>query len=316
MTTPARAGLLGQDRGDPFSEKHWEQLRALSLGSYRFVLPRGWEVSAYLIAHERGQLQFQRRDAFVAQLDWRVVTATPDQPRIMRAIDARCGESGRATDGDTLHTVARGAWLIGEGGGRRMHASLFQSSTGVLLHWTFASSGHENGVGPHELLDSYAPNHGAPRPFELFGVRVQLPSTCAFVRVRAEPCDVSVQWTVGTTGHLQARRMGMDRVILGDRSLASLAALLLHRDGARVERTEERPWLGLPGVRATFSRRAERGLDTLVGRPHQGEAQLWHDQDEGRIYALTQWGRGHDGRVPFEGMWGPPAATSDAGARA
>ena len=43
-------------------------------------------------------------------------------------------------------------------------------------------------------------------------------------------------------------------------------------------------------MRTSFDRRGQKGMEKLVGGWWPGEAWIWHDADEGRLYAVEQVG--------------------------
>ena len=273
---------------------HLERIRALSWHTFSFTLPAGWEVTAYLLDENDGQLQLYEREHFRGQLVWRKTSKSPDQARILTEIHRRHLDKEvpeRAKSFTALTTRQVGDFLFGYAqDGEPCQASLYQPETKTLVQWVFPEHGDEQLARIEPLLRSYRRNDDDVRRWELFGVSVVLPQELAFSEMTPEPANVAI--TFESKRHLTvvARRLGMVGETLRTITLPQLHRLLLRRAGARIVSTEDREIRGCPGVYTRYERRGERRLEQLSGRYWRGEGFLWHDQHEGRIYGLEQIG--------------------------
>jgi hypothetical protein len=273
---------------------HLERIRALSWHTFSFTLPRGWEVTAYLLDENDGQLQLYDRKNFRAQLVWRKTPKPPDESRILNEIHRRHLQKEhpeRAESFAGLTTRRVGDFLFGFSiEGEPCQASLYQSETKMLVQWVFPELGEAQLEPIEALLRSYRSNHDEIRRWEMFGVRVALPKELALREMVPVPANVAV--TFESKHHLAviARRIGMVEETLRVVTLPQLHRTLLRRTGGRILASEERVIRGCPGVHTLYERRGERRLEQLAGGYWKGEAFLWFDQREGRIYGLEQVG--------------------------
>jgi hypothetical protein len=273
---------------------HLQRIRALSWHTFSFTLPLGWEVTAYLLDEHDGQLQLYERERFRGQLVWRKTPKRPDESRIMTEIHRRHLQKElpqRAETFTELSTRRVGDFLLGYAiEGEPCQASLYQPETKMLVQWVFPELGEDELAVVEPLLRSYRTNDAAIRRWELFGVGIGLPRELAFSEMAPEPANVAI--TFESKRHLTvvARRIGMVGETLRTITLAQLHRALLRRGGARIVSSEDREIRGYPGVYTIYERRGERRLEQLAGRYWKGEAFLWHDEHEGRIYGLEQIG--------------------------
>jgi hypothetical protein len=280
---------------------HLERIRALSWHTFSFTLPLGWEVTAYLLDENDGQLQLYERKQFRGQLVWRKIPKPPDEPRILNEIHRRHLEKehpDRAGGFGGLATRSVGDFLFGYSReGEPCQASLYQQSTKMLVQWVFPELGEHELEMIEPLLESYRPNDQEVRRWEMFGVRVALPKELAFSEMAPAPANVAVTFESKRQLAVVARRIGMVEETLRSVTLPQLHRTLLRRTGGRIVSCEEREIRGCRGVYTSYERRGERRLEQLTGRYWQGEAFLWWEQREGRIYGLEQVGPKHAKRL-------------------
>jgi len=278
----------------PTPAPHLERIRALSWHTFSFTLPLGWEVTAYLLDENDGQLQLYERERFRGQLVWRKTPKKPDEARIMTEIHRRHLEKEhpeRAKTFTDLTTRQVGEFLLGCAiEGEPFQASIYQPETKMLVQWVFPELGDDDLAVAQSLLQSYRRNDDIVRRWELFGVGVALPRELAFSEMAPQPANVAI--TFESKRHLAvvARRIGMVSETLRAITLPQLHRTLLRRAGARIVSSEEREISGCPGVYTLYERRGERRLEQLTGRYWKGEAFFWHDEREGRLYGLEQVG--------------------------
>ncbi len=272
-----------------------ERIRRLSWRGFSFTLPLWWEITGHHFANDEGQFQFYERVRPRGQLVWRTVPQTPDQPRILDEVHRRFLAKAAPADASVfaaLSTSVVGQFLFAwHRPGLPAYASLYQHSTRTLLQWIFPE--HDEAFAASTLLpllESFRPNHAWPRRHELFGVSLQLPEPFAFEAISPEPANVAITFETAKDLHLTARRIGLDRAVLAGLDLAGLHRRLLSRARSRVMSSQPVEFRGLRGVRTAFERRGERRMEMLTGAWWPGDAWMWHDPTEGRIYAIEQVG--------------------------
>ncbi|MBA2481643.1 MAG: hypothetical protein H0V44_13340 [Planctomycetes bacterium] len=274
---------------------HLQRLRHLSWEGFSFVLPPGWEITAYSLDAKNGQFQFFERGTFRAQLVWRKVPKAPDLPRILNEIHRRQLEKdapGSSKSFSTLEFAQIGRFLVGhDRPGLPCQASLFQPDRGLLIQWVFPSYDPGDFITSWmPLLDSFAPNDAAEMRWELFGLSLRLPRSMTFEEITPDPANVALSFETRKHAKLVARRMGLPTIVLAGTSLARVHARILERAGSRILSCEDLSMDGHRAVRTRFDRRGMKGMEKLVGGWWPGDAWIWHDEIEGRIYAIEQFG--------------------------
>jgi hypothetical protein len=274
---------------------HLERLRALSWSTFSLTLPPGWEVTAYQLDERAGRFQFHQRAEPRGEVSWRQVKGRPDEGRIMSEVHRRwlAREAPAEVAGFAGMRLSRvGDFTVGiHRHGAPAQASLYQPETRLLLQWLLPDHDEERfarEVVP--LLESYRSNLAWPRRWQLFGLGLRLPETFVFDALKPLPANVTVVFETKKNLRLTARRLGLDREMLAGTDLGLLHRRLLMKDGAKVLRNAATEVRGHPAVRTEFERRGESRMETLTGRWWPGEAWMWHDRAEGRIYALEQVG--------------------------
>jgi hypothetical protein len=283
---------------------HLERIRHLSWPGFSFLLPLGWETTAYRLGEPGGQLELSERTTPRAQLTWRAVAAVPDQKRILNEIqrrnldpkDKKRVETFAGLDFENVGELVFGSGKPGE----IAQASVFVEEKKLLVQWVFPAYEVDHRSAICELLRSLRPNDGDLVRFELFGIRVALPKTYAYAAIAPQPANVAFTFETKKDMTLVARRIGMTREVLRATDLGRLVRTFIRRGAGRVLEVEERSVLGFPGVFAKFDRRGQRGFEKLTGRWWPGEAWLWHDTIEDRIYGLEQLGPQKQPRAELE----------------
>jgi hypothetical protein len=283
---------------------HLERIRHLSWPGFSFVLPLGWEIAAYRLDALRGQIELSERTTARGQLSWRVVPAVPDQKRILNEIHRRNldpKDKKRVETFSGLDFDKAGDFLFGfEREGEIAQASLFVPEQKLLVEWVFPAYEKARLPAIRELLRSSRRNDGELVRWELFGIRALLPRTHTYASIDPQPANVAITFETKKDMTLVLRRIGMTREVLSSTSLGRLVRTFIRRGAGRVLEVEERSVLGYAGVFAKFDRRGQRGFEKLTGRWWPGEAWLWHDTDEDRIYGLEQVGPAKRSRVDLE----------------
>jgi hypothetical protein len=288
--------------------RHLARLRALAMPGFACELPVAWEVTAYRLPADpradvkldgglkEGRLHVHQRENPVAQCTWRRYGKAPDVATTMIEV-ARKAPGGMAPDKPApLPRPAAGDFLsMDHADGARQFARYFAdqdpSGAGFLLHWFIPAGTPVPEAEATALLASHRANRGDTRQWSLFGITVTAPAAFAFARVDTRGAAVAFELVDRKGLHLRAWRMPLAEFTLAATDgPAGVLRQILHSHGARGIGAGNQTVRGRPGARAAFSRSAKSGIEGIFARWHPGEAWLWHDQDEGRIYALEQWG--------------------------
>lgn len=263
----------------------------LAWHGFAFDLPDGWEITAYRLPPERGELRFHERLVDRGQLTWVRMPARPDLEGLARdIIDRQLRSAGRPQVGAEVER--HGPWTVARAGrGEPFQAVAWVGHDSRLLHWTFpAWEGGGEERAWRRLLASFSADSGDERVWSMFGAGVRTPRRFAPVELEARPGAVRFELADPAGVSITARRLGMARVLLAERSLSAWARRSLFADRARVEQVQETIRDGHPAVRATFTVIGERTLDRVAWRRWPGEAWWWHDEKANRIHALEQVG--------------------------
>ena len=273
---------------------HLERIRALSWHTFSFTLPLGWEVTAYLLDENDGQLQLYERERFRGQLVWRKTPKRPDEARIMTEIHRRHLEKEHPERAKTFtHLTTRhvGDCLLGCGlEGEPFQASVYQPETKMLVQWVFPELGDDQLAVVESLLRSYCRNDDVVRRWELFGVGVGLPRELAFSEITPQPANVAIALREQATprGGSASCRNG-ERDLCASITLPQLHRALLRRSGARIVSSESARSAAVPAF--TRSTSAAGNADWRAHRPVlEGEAFLGTTNAKDAFYGLEQVG--------------------------
>jgi len=272
----------------------------LAWHGFSFVLPDGWEITAYRLDPRRGEFRFHQRLVDRAQLTWVRMVGRPDIEGLARDItDRQLRSAGRDKVG--AEVVRHGPWLVA----RAARGEPFQALTWIahdqrLLHWTFpAWEGDDADMPWRTLLHSLTADPGDTLRWEIFGTAVMLPRRFAPVEVDARPGVVRIEYADSAGVSVTVRRFGLARSLLAERQLSSWLRRSLFADKGRIDQVQETVRAGCPAVRAAFSLIGERTFDRVAWRRWPGEAWWWHDEVRNRILAIEQVGPPKAPRVEF-----------------
>jgi len=161
-----------------------------------------------------------------------------------------------------------------------------------LLRWIF------DPVGPDcpraeawaPLLSSFRPNHGPWRDYALAGLTFRLPEDYELETMNVLPANVMMAFESRQRGRVTVRRWGLPERILNGATLDRFHTRVLSAVGAVVREARIASVRGMDGAILRYEERGEHHMDRFMGRLWEGEAYLWHNREERRLYAFEQAG--------------------------
>lgn len=272
----------------------------------QFHVPADWEVTAYSAASSQGRLEFASREGLQGQVSWEPCRGAPDIEATMVAFlhrNAPGADAAQAIGRQHLHVGRAGRFVTG-----RCRDDLpFQAMCHLpeqerLLRWVFPQAGTERVHAVCEpVLRSFEPNGGPEREYALFGLRFRLPAEFSVADMTILPANVMIACESPAGVRVTFRRWGLPEVVLGTRGLPDFYVWLLDAMGARVTDIRGAKILGHDGAQAVFDQRGDHQVDRFLGRGRRGgEARIWFNREEQRIYAFEQIGPRGAARLDFE----------------
>lgn len=257
-------------------------------------IPADWEVTAYAVEPRIGRLEFSNRHGYQAMLSWEPCRHEPDRQTTMRTFleHLRPGAEAPARDAP-LHTATAGSFLLGWGErGTPAQALAYRPDQKTLLRWVF-EDGSPEAVSTRwrPLLESVQPNDGPWCAYALFGLNFRLPADFVIEEMNTLPANVRICFEGRHRRRATFRRWGMPAIVLQHKGLTTFYRDLLHAQGCRGLTLDACRLNGMEAVQATYSQRGEHQMDRIMGRDWEGgQATLWLNPDEQRLYSFEQIG--------------------------
>jgi hypothetical protein len=268
--------------------------RKIAWHHFKFRVPSDWEVTAYSLEDRVGRLEFSTREGFQAVVSWEPCKREPDSRTMMIAFlqrNAPGAEQGTSATVRDLDTVHIGRFFVGyhsEDG--PCQAMYYLKDAKKLIRWVFRSSEkrlREKTCAP--VLESFEPNGGAEREYAIFGLDFVLPEEFKLEDMNALPANVMMAFESGSRARAIFRRWGMPEVVLGGKSLVGFYPAFLKVQGCVVNDSEETEVAGMKAAKVRYRERGQHHMDKFMGRYwDNGEALLWHNEGEKRLYAFEQ----------------------------
>jgi len=162
----------------------------------------------------------------------------------------------------------------------------------ILLRWVFP---HAEPTFLAEVAEpicrSFRGNAGPWREFAIFGLALRLPAAFALEDMNALPANLMMAFENRRQGRVVCRRWGLPEVVLRGLPLAEFYCNFLRHQGCHDLQAVAATVGGHAAVRTSFSQRGQYQMDRFMGRLwRQGQAVLWFDSREKRLYACEQIG--------------------------
>ncbi len=272
-------------------------MQAIAWHHFACDIPAAWEPARYAIEERAGRIEFVDRRHACAVVSWEPCAREPDRRTTMLAyLRARvlATRSGRAFAPEGFHAAETGIFLAGRHDDLpQVQALAWLPETRVLLRWIFDSAQADGRLAPwlDDVLRSYRPNEGALRLYRLFGLHVRLPAQYQIERMAVYPANVMIAFEGRDKRRVTCRRWGLPEHLLGGQPLTTFYSRILAADGAAVRRVESARVGRHEACRLRYDQRPVHQMERFFGRGWKnGEALLWHDREEARLYACEQIG--------------------------
>lgn len=287
-------------------------VRPFAWNSFQFEIPADWEVTGYRVEEADGRFEFSTRHGFQAAVSWEPCKVF-DPVAALQARPRPPGKGARAPSATSPVTVREaGPFRLGvpSGSGEPCQAVCHLADPKQLLRWVFADASDaavERCWRP--LLATFHPNAGPMRRIAAFGLDVRLPMGYALQDLTALPAHVAMTFEAATKARLTVRRWGLPERVLDGKSLEGFLTILLQVRGCRPGSPRATTFRGCPAVTTEYEQRPEHRLEAMLGRAWtHGEAWLWHNEAEQRLYACEQIGPESAARPAVADVFGGPAA--------
>lgn len=269
----------------------WHHLRTL--------VPGDWEATAYSVEDRAGRVEFGTRLGLMACVGWEPCAHEPDRHTTMVAFLRRnvLGEkAGRAFGSDALRTASVGAFLVGwaeEGG--PCQALAFCAARKKLVRWIFEPSSRTDAswvASVRPILEAFDFNEGERAEYQLHGLHAVLPREFLIEDMVVLPANVMMSFeNVVDKRRATFRRWGLPDVVLAGAGLDAFHASILRTGGCTVQEATACRVNGMEACRSLYEAPREHHMDRFMGRRWpRGEAVVWHDRVERRVYAFEQVG--------------------------
>jgi hypothetical protein len=267
----------------------------LAWHTFKFDIPDEWEVTRYSIAEPVGRFEFSTRDGSMGRLSWERTKRFPDEERMLTEYHRRYlqrFDEDEVKDFSGIKTQRIGEFLVGyRNTGEPCQAVAHLEDERVVLMWVFPeykASRMKKVWKP--MLESFKPNRGKLQEWAAFGLRCRLPVGFDIERCTCNPADTWIEFQHRNMHRIDFHRWGLPRELLYGRSLEEFAREILRGSGVRVLTCEPKPWRGMESLFMTTESKGTKGMDKLFSSMWRGEARVWHDTKEKRIYAYIQAG--------------------------
>jgi len=262
---------------------------------FKFQIPVEWEITAYSVEDRAGRLEFSTRKGFQALVGWQPCDEVPGVETMMLSFlrgNVSNFERAKQVSILNLKTHREGIFLTSHAGdGLPFQAVCHLESPKKLVHWVFDSYDERvAGETWTPILRSFEPNEGDIAQYAIFGLNFRLPRDYALEDMTVLPANVMIAFeSAKTKARATFRRWGTPDLVLQGRPLEEFYPWFLRAQGCRVGSVQKSMIADMEAIKASYERRGEHQMDRFMGRPWKnGEASLWHDKNEMRIYCFEQ----------------------------
>ena len=258
-------------------------------------IPDDWECTHFNTEAMRGRLQFNTRNGIQATLHWRIFKHNIDEVRMINEVHKRHLEKNEPEHFMRfmeLQQYNRGGFIFAHDiPGQLAHATHFDQENKIHLHWVFPNYTEERARDIfNPILESYRENVGDTRRWSLYGIKGTLPNTYGPIEIEPIPANVNIIFEVPKHHHVHLRRLGLPDIIMNGNSLFGFYGNFQKKLRRRVTAKKEFTFHGMEAVELEIEQRGEFAMDKLAGRWWRGNATIWHNKEEQRLYTFEQIG--------------------------
>lgn len=263
----------------------------------RVVVPHDWEVTAYSVEDRIGRMDFGTREGLKATLSWEPCQREPDRLSTMKTFIKNNILRTKSNAGlDMVHTEEVGAFIIGWMDDSRVpcQALAYDKKTQHLVMWVFEGERtqkyRENTI--KGILNSFDFNDDDLCEYSLYGIHCLLPREYKIEDIVTMPANVMMLFeNEKSMRRVVFRRWGMAKMLRGNNSLYDFYKPIARQLNMETELLGELKVNNMEAIRVRFSGLREHHGDRFMRRRwHNGDAIIWHNTEENRIYAFEQIG--------------------------
>jgi hypothetical protein len=159
-----------------------------------------------------------------------------------------------------------------------------------LLRWIFEPA-------PRETLDrvwipilrSFKPNRGDWNEFSIFGLRYNMPVNYKLEIMKVSAANVVIGYEHKRRSRIAVRRLGLPEYTMNGQSIEDFYPAFLNNQKCMVTDSAPARVSGMAACHATYRQHGEHQLDKYMGTYWEGgQAVMWHDPEDKRLYAVEQ----------------------------
>jgi hypothetical protein len=268
----------------------WHHIRA--------TVPHDWEVTKNSVEDRVGRIEFGTRVGLKATVSWEPCLREPNRLTTMKTfIQNNIYKKDKNKNVDDVKTTDVGNFLVGWMDDQMVpcQALGYNAETQHLVRWIFegdrSETYREEVIFP--ILNSCSYNDSPEeREYSLYGIHCSLPLDYKIEDMVTLPANAMMLFE-GEESHRRVtfRRWGMASMILGKKDLFDFYNSVLRTLNIQAELVSKCTVNGLDGRILKYSALREHHSDRYMRRRwHNGEAIIWYNKEENRIYTFEQIG--------------------------
>ena len=276
---------------------------------FKVRVPPDWEVTSYSEEDRTGRLEFSTRRGFQGTVSWERCKRDPDlETTILSFLQNNVPGLGPADVQSAADVEFRsvGDFLVGYHTDHTpCQALAFLPGAKKLLRWVFAPAGKKVlDTVWMPILKSFEPNSGDVVEVSIFGLHFFSPEGFSLEDMKIAPANVMLGYESRKKVRFIVRRLGLAGILLCGHSLQEFYRAFLGGQKCVVAECSPATISGMPAAHAKYRTRGEHQMDKFMGRFWEnGDAWLWHDEDENRLYSFEQIGPPKRPLAAFNGVF-------------
>lgn len=265
---------------------------------FRATVPHDWEVTKYAVEDRTGRIEFGTREGLKATVSWEECLREPSRLTTMKTfIQRNIYKKDKKKPVDNVETSEIGCLLAGWSPDPIVpcQALGYNVETRHLIRWVFEGDRSEEYRSKviFPILQSCSYNDSpTSREYSLYGIHCTLPVDYKIEDIVTLPANVMMLFE-GEKSHRRAtfRRWGLASTILGKQSLIDFYKPILRSLNIQAEFVSNCTVNGMDGCILKYDALREHHGDRYMRRRwHNGEAIIWYNKAENRIYTFEQIG--------------------------
>lgn len=264
----------------------------------RVTVPHDWEATKYSVEDRVGRIEFGTREGLKATVSWEPCLREPSRLTTMKTfIQNNIYKKDKRKPVDNVETEEIGNFLVGWSPDPIVpcQALGYNAETKHLVRWIFegdrSSNYREEIIRP--IINSCSFNDSSEeREYSLYGIHCTLPVDYKIEDIVTLPANAMMLFE-NEENHRRAtfRRWGLASTILGKQDLFDFYKAILRSLNIQAELVTKCTVNNCDGRILKYSALREHHGDRYMRRRwHNGEAIIWYNKEENRIYTFEQIG--------------------------